>query len=183
MAVIFTIKYWCTELLSMIRTQSNSNHKNVRRWKKLTDEWNPKKPEMHFLLLGMTHEHILVEIKALALRHAVIFTSENLLEDAQEFSRTLERNNVAIHEIICVSPFEPESIEVMTNQILAVSRKYSPSYSIVCGLTGGTNLMVSAMTMAAFLAGLPCHYSMQRETNPVIKVDYLQKKHDEVFGK
>ena len=139
-----------------------------------------KLPEMHMLLLGLSHEHILVEIKALGIRNAVLFTSENLLEDAKSFAETLEGCRVKIHEIICVDPFQSDSLDVMIKQIRTVCAKYSERYSVVCGLTGGTNLMAISMSMAALLEGLPCHYSLPRNINPVISVDYFRQNHGKV---
>jgi len=137
------------------------------------------KPEMHMLLLGMSHDHILVEIKATGLRHAVFFTSENLMEDAKDFAMKLGNEGIYVHEIVSVDPFESESSETMTTEIQTTIHKYSNEYKVVCGLTGGTNLMAISMALAALKIGIPCHYSIERHDSPVIFIDYLEKQHKE----
>ncbi|WP_042697297.1 hypothetical protein [Methanocorpusculum bavaricum] len=137
---------------------------------------NRKNEIIHFLLLGMSWEHILLEIAFLKFQNVVFFTSENLLENSQPLFNKVKVSGVNILEIVCLKPFEPNSLGLMTEKISEVYWKYANN-TIVAGLTGGTNLMVAAMTLNALKYGLVCHYAV-KNTQEIYYISYIKDLHD-----
>jgi hypothetical protein len=104
----------------------------------------------------------------------VVFTSPDLFDENQAYIAGLEENGVEVLDVIRLDSFKPDSLETMTRQILDCHEKYE-GFTIICGLTGGTNLMVIAMATTALLKGARCHYVLNNSQNDVLDIPFFQE--------
>lgn len=136
---------------------------------------NPPKI-VHFLLLGHSRDHIVTVTEEFNPDGIVLFTSADLALEHAEFIQELERKGLQVYEEIYLSPFSEGAIESMTEAILATHQKYAVKGNvIVMGLTGGTNLMVASMALAALQKGSLAHYCVNDDSGTVLRIDTLQR--------
>lgn len=137
---------------------------------------NKPSASVHFLLLGHSKEHILTSIKHFRPDGVVLFTSADLFEEHAEYIQESESMGIRVHELVSLSPFTEDALVSMTREILAVYDRYAAKgCTIMMGLTGGTNLMVASMTLAALQKGCPAHYCVNDEARTVLTIDTLQR--------
>jgi hypothetical protein len=128
----------------------------------------------HFILLGHSKEHVDHAIKKYGINRMVVFTSPDLYGENQAYIASLAENGVEVLEVVRLDSFKPDSLETMTTQILDCHKKYG-GFTIICGLTGGTNLMVIAMATAALLKGSRCHYVLNNSQNDVLDIPFFEE--------
>ncbi len=131
---------------------------------------------VHFLLLGHSKDHIITVTEHFKPDAVVLFTSANLALENAEFIQELELKGLNVYEQVILSPFSEGAIESMTETILATHKKYAVKGStIMMGLTGGTNLMVASMALAALQKGSLAHYCVNDDSGTILKIDTLQR--------
>ena len=130
---------------------------------------------IHFILLGHSKEHVSAIIKEFNVTRLVFFTSVELEEENQQFVEKIHARGIQILDIVYLDPFAKESLEIMTTRILDTYKKYCHGDThIFAGLTGGTNLMVVSMAMAALIKGMPAHYVLNNESNNVLEISFFK---------
>jgi len=136
---------------------------------------NPPKI-VHFLLLGHSRDHIVTVTEHFRPDAVVLFTSADLALEHAEFIQELESDGLRVYEMVALSPFSEGAIESMTETILTTHEKYAAKgNTIVMGLTGGTNLMVASMALAALQKGSLAHYCVNDDSGTVLRIDILQR--------
>jgi hypothetical protein len=136
---------------------------------------NPQKT-LHFILVGNSKEHISRGLDHFHPDSVVFFTSIDLADDTALFRNNLAASGTNILETIILSPFSHTALESMTAAILAAHDKYAAKeYAISVSLTGGTNLMVLAMSLVALARGLPAYYCVNNDEQTILKIDLIQK--------
>lgn len=128
----------------------------------------------HFILLGHSKEHVDQAIQKYGIKKMVVFTSPDLYAHNQEYIVGLPRQCVEVLEVIQLDTFKDDSLETMTSKILECHEKYGGRFTIISGLTGGTNLMAIAMAMAALIKGDRCHYVLNNDRNDVLEFPFFQ---------
>jgi len=137
---------------------------------------NKSSESVHFLLLGHSKEHILTAIEYFGLDAVVMFTSIDLFEEHEGFIQELESGGIRVLELVSLSPFTENALKSMTHEILAVYDRYAAKgCTIIMGLTGGTNLMVASMALAALQKGCPVHYCVNDDSRTILNIDTLQR--------
>lgn len=135
---------------------------------------NESSEKIHFLLLGHSREHILTTIEHFTPKAVVLFTTMDLFEEHTGFISELENGEIRVLEMVPLSPFTEDALESMTREILAVYEKYAAKgCNIIMGLTGGTNLMVVSMALAALQKGCPVHYCVNDDSRTILNIDTL----------
>lgn len=131
---------------------------------------------IHFLLLGTSKEHIFRTIEYFDAKNVVFFTSQNLMNENKPFIDEIEQNGISVLETVYLNPFEEKALEHMTQRITEAHDLHSDrgTNQIFAGLTGGTNLMVVAMSMVCLATGLQAHYVVNNETNDLIVISYFR---------
>lgn len=134
---------------------------------------------IHFILMGNALEHVLCAIKHYGIREMVVFTSEDLYDENMAFIRELGEQGIIVHEVVKLRPFEDDALRCMARMMLQAHLRYSSqgNINIIAALTGGTNLMVAAMTTYALLKGVRCHYIVKEPENRVIDITLLEELH------
>jgi hypothetical protein len=130
---------------------------------------------IHFLLVGNSKEHLYRYISYFHPDSVVLFTSHDLAEDTEIFSKTLGETGPKVLEQINLSPFSDNALDCMTAAILTAHDKYDGNGSIISvSLTGGTNLMVLAMALVAISRRLPAFYCVNNKEQTILSIDLLQ---------
>ena len=134
-------------------------------------------PQIHFINLGNSKDHVIKAIERLSIRRMVIFTSPQLKADAQAFCKLLSDKGVEVLEVFEVDPFQSDSLEIMIRSLLEAHDKYSQNerIEIVSGLTGGTNIMAIAMGVVSMIKGLRCHYVISPPDDRVLEIDLFER--------
>lgn len=134
---------------------------------------------IHFILMGNAREHVLCAIRHFGIKEMVVFTSEDLYEENMVFIRGLGEQGIIIHEVVKLRPFDDDALRCMARMMLQAHQRYSSkgNIKITAALTGGTNLMVAAMTTYALLKGVRCHYIVKEPENRVIDIMLLEELH------
>lgn len=109
--------------------------------------------------MGESTGHISYAIDELNVSNILLISSEYSYQQNGPFLDQLEQNGIIIHEKIKVDPFAADSIEQISKRIIEAYNKYQrEGFEIICGLTGGTNLMAIGMGLATLATGSKCHY-------------------------
>lgn len=133
---------------------------------------------IHFILMGNSREHLLYAINHYSINEMVVFTSENLYNENLEFIQELEKKGIIIADVVKLRPFDIDALRCMSCEMLKAYQRYSTKdINIAAALTGGTNLMVSAMVLFALLKGVQCHYIIKEPENKAIDIALLQELH------
>lgn len=136
---------------------------------------NPPKI-VHFLLLGHSRDHIVTVTEEFNPDGIVLFTSADLALEHAEFIQELELKGVNVYELVTLSPFSKGALESMTEEILTTYERYvTKGNTVVMGLTGGTNLMVTSMALAALQKGCLTHYCVNDESKTVLSFNTLKR--------
>jgi hypothetical protein len=122
---------------------------------------------IQFLLLGSSQGHVLPVIDNYNTSKIVLFSSEDLKTETEDFSRQIEKEKGIQCEIILLDPFGSSSLFEMVKEILHKAEEYEKKKEelkpiIVAGVTGGTNLMAIAMALASLVKGWACHYVLKQ---------------------
>jgi hypothetical protein len=128
----------------------------------------------HFILLGHSREHIDRTVEKYGVKRMVVFTSPDLYQENQPYIAGLRERGVEVLDVVQLDTFKDDSLETMTSKILECHDKYE-GFTIVSGLTGGTNLMAIAMATAALLKGARCHYVLNNGQNDVLDIPFFQE--------
>lgn len=137
-----------------------------------SDQMRKEVNSVHLLLLGRSQEHIHRVVEHYHPAHISLFTSESLLQEADELILKLQNNGISTR-LISIDPFHKDAI---TSVMRAIIKEYeflrdayqSPDSLFYIGVTGGTNLMVLGAGFAASHLGLQSHY--------VLNPDFLEEE-------
>jgi len=129
-----------------------------------------KGAEVHMLMVGHSTGHVRAVVENGA-RDVVFFTTLECLEITSSLSRELRDSGVNVIDTCILYPVLPDSISLMTELVSAKCDEMLSAGNIpVVGLTGGTNLMVAAMSLVATRKKLKCHY-ICKGSNAMLKID------------
>ena len=132
---------------------------------------------IHFLLMGNSKEHILHTIDHYSIQKVVLVTSDTLYDDNISFIADIQQRGIDVLDVIIVNPFSNDCLETMIQEILGRYETISSSSQIpvIFGLTGGTNLMATAMSFVALLKNLRCHYIVKNQVDKIIEIDLFER--------
>ena len=105
--------------------------------------------KVQFLLLGLSQGHIHPVIDSIQCNKIVFFTSSNLEENVIALISKIQKNMDIPIEYVLIEPFADNTLFETIKQIIQKAEEEEirsiDDLEIVCGLTGGTNLMVISM--------------------------------------
>lgn len=132
---------------------------------------------IHFLLMGNSKEHILHAIDHYSIQKMVLVTSDALYDENVPFIADIQKRDIDVLDVIIVNPFSNDSLETMIQDILGRYETISNSSQIpvIFGLTGGTNLMATAMSFVALLKNRRCHYIVKNQIKKIIEIDLFER--------
>lgn len=132
---------------------------------------------IHFILLGNSKEHVLHAIDHYSIQKMVLVTSKTLYDENIPFIANLQKRGFDVLDVIVVNPFSNDCLETMIQEILGRYEAISSSSQIpvIFGLTGGTNLMVIAMSFVALLKNLRCHYIVKNQVDKIIEINLFER--------
>lgn len=132
---------------------------------------------IHFLLMGNSKEHIFHAIDHYSIQKMVLVTSDTLYDENIPFISDIQQRGIDVLDVIIVNPFSNDCLETMIQKILGRYETISSSSQIpvIFGLTGGTNLMVIAMSFVALLKNIQCHYVVKNQVDKIIEIDLFER--------
>jgi len=140
-----------------------------------------KTSQIFFLNVGVSKEHVGKAIDTLQIEKTVIFSSIQLREETEDFTRSLTGRKVDVVEVHYVDPFTPESMRNIISLMLTTAKKYSAQgMEVVAGLTGGTNIMAVALGVVAMMLKLQCNYILNKDDDFLLRIDTFKNIDDAV---
>jgi|GEM_PF-3467800 len=132
-------------------------------------------PQIFFLNIGNSKEHIEKAVDELKIKDAIIFSSVQTRIET-EFLKYLNDKGVNVLETHCVDPFTSDSLRNIISIMLSTIERYSKQGTeFIVGLTGGTNIMAVAFGVVAMIKGLRCNYILNQEEDFLLKIDTFKE--------
>lgn len=121
------------------------------------------KNQTHFLLVGNSHGHIFKIMDHFHPERVILITSPGCHSTTSELMDNLKIQGIEVYlqEFEVFSKETPFLIENFLQEEILRIRKQSLDEEIWLGFTGGTNLMVAGMSIAAQNLHLNCHYVVE----------------------
>lgn len=115
--------------------------------------------KVHISPIGTrTDEHIRKAIQYFSVDKLYLVPSKESLEKAQNLKAELEKLFLNM-EIIITDEINPFDLDSISNMILEIAKKEIESKNeVFINITGGTNLMAGAATVAAYISGSKAYY-------------------------